>query len=169
MRMNGISLLPWLVHCVLLFVWLGLCAWQDLSRREVDNWLSLGGCAAALGWLLLTGQSWLGAPPADATFAALLALLFTVPGYLLRRLGAADVKLLVALALASNDYILLGTFIGAGVASLLWALLAPSLWPGLPARGKVFLNHLSPLQPKKKYPFVPFLTVGAMISVVALR
>lgn len=161
--------MPWLLRCLLLFAWLGVCAWQDLRRREVDNWLTLGGVAVAFGWLLLTGQSWLGAPAADAAFATLLAVLFTVPGYLLRRLGAADVKLLVALALASEEHLLLGTLIGAGGVSAVWALAAPSVWPRLPGHWQIFLNHLEPLTPKTRYPFVPFLMVGATITAVVLR
>ena len=43
-------------------------------------------------------------------------------------MGAGDVKLMAALGLASGPLYLLGTFIAAGLCSLLW-LLVLRLWP----------------------------------------
>lgn len=93
-----------------LCTWLAACALQDLRRRQVDNLLTLGGLAVAAGHLYLTGHSLSQhAPAAAALAAAALGLLLSLPGYLLGKLGAADVKLLAALGLASDPDTLLYT------------------------------------------------------------
>ncbi|MCP1649044.1 prepilin peptidase [Pseudomonas nitroreducens] len=89
--------------------WFAVCAYQDLTRLRVSNWLTLGGALAALLFLMLKGHTLTGFTPLAAAVAALLAALLTVPGYWLGKLGAADVKLLVALALASDPLTLLYT------------------------------------------------------------
>ena len=99
-------------------VWLLVCAIQDARQRLLANRLTLGAALLALVYLLWTGATWLGAPGTEGLWALVLSLLLTLPGYALGRLGAGDVKLLAALALASNTEYLLGAFIGAAVANL---------------------------------------------------
>ncbi|MGH8449746.1 prepilin peptidase, partial [Pseudomonas sp.] len=118
-----------MIQGAVVLVWLGVCAVQDARQRLLANRLTLGATLLALIYLLWTGSTWLGAPSGQGGLAFILALLLTLPGYALGRLGAGDVKLLMALALASNAEYLLGSFIGAAVASMLWLLLAPKLWP----------------------------------------
>lgn len=93
----------------------------------------------------------------------LLALAFTLPGYALRRLGAGDVKLMTGLGLATDGMHLLGVFIGAGLASVLWLLLAPRVWLHM---GQGLRNHLRYLEPgmSKKQPFAPFVLVGLLLT-----
>lgn len=149
-----------MIQSLFLFAWLALCAAQDIRQRQIANALTLGAFLLALVYLLWSGTTWLGATPAEGGWAFALAVLFTLPGYALGRLGAADVKLLAALALATNCAYLLGTFIGAGLASATWLLLAPKLWPLMNQGLRNTLHYLGPDQSKKQ-PFAPFLQVGS--------
>ncbi|VVP95156.1 hypothetical protein PS918_03610 [Pseudomonas fluorescens] len=146
-----------------LLIWLTLCAVQDARERHIANALTLGVGALALAWLLWSGTTWLGATAAQGGWAALLALAFTLPGYALRRLGAGDVKLMTALGLATDGRHVLGVFIGAGLASVCWLLLAPGIWLHM---GQWLRKHLRYLQPgmSNKQPFAPFLLVGLLLT-----
>lgn len=156
------------MHSLVLLAWFLVCALQDLRQRQVANLLTLGAGALALAYLLWSGQTWLGGPAVEGGWAFALSLAFTLPGYALGRLGAGDVKLLAALGLASNIDYLLGTFIGAGLASLLWFLIAPKLWPHIGQRLKAHLRHFAP-DMSKKQPFVPFLFLGFLATWTCLH
>lgn len=151
-----------MIHGAVMVVWLGLCAVQDVRQRLLANRLTLGAALLASIYLFWTGTTWLGAPAAQGLLAFLLALLLTLPGYALGRLGAGDVKLLAALALASNAEYLLGSFVGAAIANLLWVIIAPKLWPHMNQGLKKHLGYLAP-EASKKLPFAPFLLVGFAI------
>ncbi|MBV6826193.1 prepilin peptidase [Pseudomonas sp. PD9R] len=146
-----------------LLIWLTLCAAQDARERRIANGLTLGAGALALAWLLWSGTTWLGASAEQGGWAVLLALAFTLPGYAMRRLGAGDVKLMAALGLATDGRHVLGVFIGAGLASVCWLLLAPRVWLHI---GQGLRGHLRYLEPgmSKKQPFAPFLWVGLMLT-----
>ncbi|WP_294734644.1 prepilin peptidase [uncultured Pseudomonas sp.] len=148
-----------MIQSLVLLVWLALCAVQDIRLRQISNRLTLGAGLLALVYLLWTGTTWLGAPAAEGGVAFVLALLFTLPGYALGRLGAGDVKLIAALGLATNSLYILGTFIGAGLTSAAWLLLAPRLWPLMNQGVRNTLQHLDP-ERSAKQPFVPFLLIG---------
>ena len=147
----------------LVLIWLAICAAQDARHRRISNALTLGVGALALVWLLATGTTWLGADAQQGGWACLIALLLTLPGYLLGRMGAGDVKLMTALGLATNGVFVLGAFIGAGVASVLWLLLAPKLWPHMGQGLRGHVRHLTP-DKSKKLPFAPFVLIGAVLS-----
>ncbi len=136
-----------------------MCAEQDARHRSISNGLTFGAGALFLVFLLLTGHTWLGEPAADGLWALLLALAFTLPGYALGRLGGADVKLLAALALGSDNLHLLATFIGAGIASVAWLLIRRTVWPRLPQCVTGRYVQLGP-ESSSKQPFAPFLLVG---------
>jgi prepilin peptidase CpaA len=148
-----------------LLIWLTLCAAQDIRERHIANGLTLGAGALALAYLSWTGSTWLGAEGAQGAWAFLLALAFTLPGYALRRLGAGDVKLMTALALATDGAHLLGTFIGGGLASVLWQLLAPKVWLYMSQGLRGYLRHLAPGTSNKR-PFAPFVWVGFILALV---
>ncbi|HEF4761770.1 TPA: prepilin peptidase [Pseudomonas putida] len=150
-----------------LLIWLALCAAQDARERHIANTLTLGVGALALAWLLWSGTTWLGATAEQGGLAALLALAFTLPGYAMRRLGGGDVKLMTALGLATDGRHVLGVFIGAGLASLCWLLLAPRVWLYM---GQWLRDRLHYLQPgmSKKQPFAPFLLVGLLLTFACL-
>lgn len=147
------------MQSLVLFSWLVVCAAQDIRQRHISNGLTLGGALLALVYLLWTGQTWIGATAAQGGWALLVAVALTLPGYALGRMGAGDVKLMAALGLASDPLHVLGTFIGAGVASFLWLLIVALAWPHISPGLKLRLRHLDP-QASGKYAFGPFALLG---------
>ena len=140
-----------MIQNVVILLWLGLCALQDMRERQIANTLTLGVGLQALIYLLWTGSTWLGAPRSDGGLALVLALALTLPGYALGRFGAGDVKLLAALGLASNTEYLLGSLIGAGIAMVAWALMHQGLSSSHVERDA---------QVSTKQPFAPFVLTG---------
>jgi len=148
----------------ILFIWLALCAVQDIQHRQIANGLTLGATVVALVYLLWNDTTWLGARAEQGVWAFLLALAFTLPGYVSGRLGAADVKLMAALGLATDNLHLLGTFIGAGIVSVIWLLVAPRLWPHISKKLRTRLQYLDPKESRQQ-PFAPFVFVGMLLAV----
>lgn len=146
-----------------LLIWLGLCAAQDARQRRISNGLTLGAAALALAWLLCTGTTWLGADAEQGGWACVIALVLTLPGYWMGRMGAGDVKLMTALGLATNGLFVLGAFIGAGLVSLVWLLLAPRVWLHMSQRLTNRLRHLAQYS-SKKLPFAPFVLIGVLLA-----
>ncbi|CAM3216296.1 prepilin peptidase [Pseudomonas floridensis] len=151
-----------------LLVWFAACAEQDARQREISNWLTMGVALLAGGYLAYSGHTWLGAAPDEAGWALLIALALTLPGYALGRLGAGDVKLLVALALATDSVYLLGTFIGAGLAIALWSLSDTKVWPLVNQHFTRRYLYLGPPM-TNKYPFSPFLFIGLLLTVLIIH
>lgn len=151
------------MQSLVLLIWLTLCAAQDARESHIGNGLTLGAGVLALAYLLWTGTTWLGAEAVQGGWALLLALAFTLPGYAVRRMGAGDVKLMATLGLATDGTHLLGGFIGAGLASALWLLLAPRLWLHMGQRLRTRLRYLEP-GTSKKQPFAPFVLVGVLLT-----
>lgn len=90
------------MQSIVLLMWLALCTEQDIRERQIANMLTLGVAACALVWLFVTGHSWIGADASEAGWALAIVMLLTLPGYMLGRFGADDVKLMGALALATS-------------------------------------------------------------------
>lgn len=120
--------------------------------------------------LALLGHSPLGASASSSWLAAGLALLVTLPGYLLRQLGAGDVKFLVALGLLSSWPLTLNSFaIGAilgaavGLVGQNRAMLVSTLPASWQAPGSRLARWgASPLPPKRHLPFGACLTAGLL-------
>lgn len=146
-----------------LFIWLALCAAQDARERRIANSLTLGVGALALVYLLWTGNTWMGAEARQGGWAFLLALAFTLPGYVMGRMGAGDVKLMTALGLATDGIFVLYVFIGAAVTSVVWLLLAPRVWLHMSQGLKERLRYMAP-GASKKPPFAPFVFAGALAA-----
>ncbi|MDO9342047.1 prepilin peptidase [Pseudomonas pergaminensis] len=140
-----------MIQSVVILLWLGLCALQDMRQRQIANSLTLGGALLALIYLLWMGLTWLGAPASEGGWAFAVALLLTLPGYALGRFGAGDVKLLAALALASSLDVLLWSLIGAAVFQGAWVLISQRL----SARREASAPGVS-----TKQPYAPFLLTG---------
>ncbi|MCJ2372516.1 prepilin peptidase [Pseudomonas sp. RGM 3321] len=151
-----------------LLVWFAICAEQDARRKQISNGLTLGAAALAAAWLAGTGTTWLGAPPLEAALALALALGLTLPGYALGKLGAGDVKLMAALALASNSVYLLCTFIGAGITVQFWVLLSRKVQRHINQRGGQRYAYMFP-DASDKHPFSPFLLAGLLLTVALLH
>ena len=107
---------------------LGIALAHDVASRRIPNWLVGAGLLAGLGVSFLTpngigpGSSLLGA---GAGFAVLLPL------YLLRAMGAGDVKLMAAVGAFLGPLPVVGaallTFVSGGVLSLTVALWSRSM------------------------------------------
>ncbi|EPJ93727.1 prepilin peptidase [Pseudomonas psychrophila] len=157
-----------MIQLCVVFVWFAACSIQDLLQRHISNVLTFGAAALALLYLLWTGQTWLGASAAEGGWALLVALVLTLPGYALNKLGAGDVKLLMALALATDRPTILGTIIGAGLCTGAWWLFASKILPSMNQRVKIpsIVNN-APVS--KKLPFAPFLLGGFTLTMALLR
>ncbi|RON58394.1 prepilin peptidase [Pseudomonas frederiksbergensis] len=153
------------MQSLVLIIWLTLCAVQDARQRHIANALTLGAAGLALAYLLLTGNTWLGAEAEQGGWAFLLALAFTLPGYAMKRMGAGDVKLMTALGLATDGMHLLGAFIGAGLASAAWLLLAPKVWLHMNQWLRGNVRYFSP-ESSNKPPYAPFVLVGLVCTLV---
>lgn len=156
------------MHSIVLLMWLALCTEQDVRQRQISNSLTLGVAACALVWLFVTGQSWIGAEASDAGWALAIVMLLTLPGYWLGRFGAADVKLLGALALATSQQYVLGTFIGAGVSVLVWLICRRRLWTLANPKVKKRLQRLAE-QMGDKQPFAPYVLAGFLLTSVWIQ
>ncbi|MCT8164793.1 MULTISPECIES: prepilin peptidase [unclassified Pseudomonas] len=153
------------MQSIVLLMWLALCTEQDIRERQISNLLTLGVAACALVWLFSTGHSWIGADASDAGWALAIVMLLTLPGYMLGRFGAGDVKLLGALALATSHQYVLGTFIGAGITVLLWMIARRRLWTLLNPKVKKRLQALAE-QMDDKQPFAPYVLAGFLLTAV---
>lgn len=147
-----------------LLIWLAVCAAQDARQRRIANALTFGAGALALIYLLVTGTTWLGAEAQQGLWAGVIALMLTLPGYFMGRMGAGDVKLMTAMGLATNGLFILCAFIGAGVASLLWLLVAPRVWLHMSQRLRKHLRYMEP-GASKNLPFAPFVLLGVLASI----
>ncbi|MFJ9992097.1 prepilin peptidase [Pseudomonas putida] len=156
------------MQSIVLLMWLALCTEQDVRERQISNTLTLGVAACALAWLFATGHSWIGADASDAGWALAIVMLLTLPGYMLGRFGAGDVKLLGALALATSHQYVLGTFIGAGVAVLVWMLGRRRLWTLANPKVKKRLQRLAE-QVGDKQPFAPYVLAGFLLTAVWIQ
>ncbi|RIJ07610.1 prepilin peptidase [Pseudomonas sp. 91RF] len=150
------------MQSLVLLIWLTLCAAQDARQRRIANAMTLGVGALALVYLLYFGTTWTGAAAKQGGWACLVALAFTLPGYFMGRMGAGDVKLMTALGLATDGVSLLGIFIGAGVASVVWILLAPRVWLHMSQGLRHRLRYMAPSM-SKKLPFAPFVLIGFLL------
>ncbi|NIF25291.1 prepilin peptidase [Pantoea sp. Tr-811] len=156
------------MQSIVLLMWLALCTEQDIRERQIANVLTLGFATGALVWLFATGHSWIGADASDAGWALAIVMLLTLPGYMLGRFGADDVKLMGALALATSPQYVLGTFIGAGVSVLLWLLTRRRLWTLLNPKVKKRLQALTE-EMGDKQAFVPYVLAGFLLTAVWIQ
>ena len=156
------------MQSIVLLMWLALCTEQDIRERQIANVLTLGFAAGALLWLFATGHSWIGADASDAGWALAIVMLLTLPGYMLGRFGADDVKLMGALALATSPQYVLGTFIGAGVSVVLWLLTRRRLWSLLNPKVKKRLATLTE-EMGDKQAFVPYVLAGFLLTAVWIQ
>ncbi len=95
-------------------------------------------------------------------------MLLTLPGYMLGRFGAGDVKLMGALALATSPHYILGTFIGAGLTVVAWLLGRRRLWLLLNPKVKKRLQALAE-EVGDKQPFAPYVLMGFLLTAVWIQ
>lgn len=128
--------MPDLVPAVLLSVWALVIAAYDAWRLRVPNLLLAAIAAPALVAEVAFGKGLLGVGPVDAGLGLALGLLIPLSGYVVRLLGAGDVKYGAVLGLlcgvAATGRILLVSGLVLGVMSLL--ALVESRWRQRPPR-----------------------------------
>lgn len=156
------------MQSIVLLMWLALCTEQDIRERQIANMLTLGFATGALVWLFATGHTWIGAEASDAGWALAIVMLLTLPGYMLGRFGADDVKLMGALAVATSPQYVLGTFIGAGVSVVLWLLTRKRLWALLNPKVKRRLTALTE-EMGDRQAFVPYVLTGFMLTAIWIQ
>lgn len=93
----------------------------------------------------------------------LLVLILMLPGYVLAKTGAGDIKMLLGVALASNAVYILMCIIVAGVMMAVWLAMAPGVWPRLPGSVKSHLPYLAP-ENRAAMPYAPFLFLGILLA-----
>ncbi|MDX9687694.1 prepilin peptidase [Halopseudomonas formosensis] len=150
-----------------LLCWAGLCAIRDARHRTIPNHLTLGLAAIAGIWLLTTGASLTSAPPITVTLAVAAALLVSAPGYVVGQMGAGDVKMLLALGLATDPGHVLISVAGAAVTLLLWTVVGRRLWSWLPEALRRQVPQLAPGH-SASLPYAPFLLPGVAAALLIL-
>lgn len=126
-----------------------VAAVYDWRFRRIPNWLTLSGVLAGLGlnWFLYWNQV---RYPREALLGLGLAFLIYFPLYLIRGMGAGDVKLMAAVGAIVGPSNWFGIFILSnilgGVVALFLVLLKGSLWKTLANVGFMFneLVHFRP-------------------------
>lgn len=156
-----------LVFSAGLLLWALLCAIQDARQKRISNWLTLGLAALAGVFLFSQGKSLTGHSPGAVLLAMGVALAFSLPGYIRGKMGAGDVKLLAALALASSPLHVLGSVAIAAVGMLGWLFSGPCIWQRLSPGMRLRLIQLEPHR-NTGLPYAPFLFFGLLFSVLLL-
>ncbi len=156
---------------VYLASWLVVVAAYDLGQLRIPNWLvGLGAIAALAALALFPAESF---QPTGWAIAAGIAAAVVVllPAYIFKVMGAADVKLGVALALWFSLQSLAVIWI---VGTLLCGLHAAVLI-GAPALKQRFAPWLaygaSPVDApprKRRIPYGAYLAIGALVNMAAL-
>ncbi len=143
---------------LMVVIWALSVAAMDIAQRRIPNFLVGGAafvCLFALAWI---GQAPLGGEPWSVAGGLALALLLTLPGYLMRQLGAGDVKMLMAVATMGGYVLVVQTFV---IGSLLAAGLVFFYWRFPRAQAPARL-------PGKYLPFGAALAVGLIGSLLLL-
>jgi prepilin peptidase CpaA len=153
--------------------WVVVCGGHDLAFRRIPNILTLGAHGGALAMLAVTGQGWLGASPSSCFAAWALALVLTVPAWMLRWLGAGDAKLLAAMGLLGGMEAMLVAYAIAGLlvggTAVIWTI--AYRWKPLLAPQLARIGIYAPAMPKPKGRMLPFglgLAIGFIVALVLL-
>ena len=125
-----------------------------MSRR-IPNVFSLGAIVAGLTYLAYAGNALLSGTWLDVLLGVLLALLLTLPAYIMRWLGAGDVKLLLAIASLGGWEAVITSFAVAGLLCGISALIVVQY---------AIYTGRSP-ESKRWLPFGAMLATGLIISI----
>ncbi len=153
------------VLIIVIVLWVMVIGVLDFKKRTIPNFLSLGGVLAAILILGLTGETANNESIASSLLGLVFALIFTVPGYAFRVLGAGDVKLLSAIgALLGFDVMLISFAITTSAIAFVWILCrhAQHFIHILPFKDFVYQN----IDIKEK--FIPFGAVLASSVILTL-
>lgn len=141
---------------VIAVIWSVAIASMDVAQRRVPNALTFGAMLLAVIAFFWTGLSPLGAGGASMLIGATLSLVLTLPGYLTHKLGAGDVKLLLAIALLGGTAAVLTSFVVGTltivVVAVCWVWLGPGFGFSYPGG--------------KSLPFGAALALGFVVAVI---
>lgn len=147
---------------IILLTWGLICAIQDIRSKRISNLFTIGMFLVAVLYILITGQTLIGARIENTLFALVLAIALSLPGYIAGKMGAGDVKMLCALALATHsDYVLISV-IGAALALVIWSTCQP-LWSKLPQVVHKAFPFMDPTT-GSPLPYAPFLFLGMLCA-----
>ncbi len=159
---------------VLLAAWALLIGWSDLRHRRIPNLLSLSAWLVGAAILIWSGRSFLGAPWSSACWAALFGAAVTLPAYALGKLGAGDVKFLVAVGLLTSLQVTMATFVVssllAGILAILW--LNRHLWASIRLMAPLdrCLNFLAQGQGSEagnpRFPLGSLISIGLCLALL---
>lgn len=145
---------------LLILSWLAACAIADWRSRRIPNVLTQGFLLLVAAFMLWCQRTLAGGGLSVGLLGFGMALLLTLPGFVLGRLGGGDVKLLAALGLATSAWAVMVTFVGATAMLVLSALAARV---GLSVRSTGAAG-----QEAREWPFGPALLIGYVISLLML-
>lgn len=77
----------------LLAAWAAVISVWDFRERRIPNWLLMAAALTGIGLLLVQGQGVTGAGWLASLAGVAIGIVVWLPGWLLRKLGAGDVKL----------------------------------------------------------------------------
>lgn len=151
-----------LLSSTALLAWGACCAYQDMKKKKISNTLTFGLFIFSLLYILIVGNSFLSFSAGQAIAALSVAMILTLPGYILGKLGAADVKMLCAIALATHSDYLIICFIGAAISIALWSA-GKSFYPRLP---RAFIQAFPLMDPNHNpaLPYAPFVFIGMLLA-----
>lgn len=130
---------------------------EDIRRRRIPNALTYGAMLVGIAGWLVSGSAPLGTSGISLLSGAAVGLLFTIPGYLVGKLGAGDVKLLLAIAFLGGFPAVLTSFV---VGALVAGAIAVA-WLTLGAR-----FGMIPMAAGRQLPFGAALALGYIAAVV---
>ncbi|MCX4189653.1 prepilin peptidase [Methylophaga sp. OBS3] len=159
------------VLAYILGVWLCCCLVTDFRYRKLPNPLMIFAGIIAIASFGVTQASAIGAPILSAVMAMFLAVLLTLPGCMLKMLGAGDVKMLAVMGLLTSTQFMLLSFVFSGLTAgliLTYCLLAQRNFPYL----NVYLARVGCQLPiptlfqSKSLPFGTLLALGGLLMLV---
>ncbi|NKF21417.1 prepilin peptidase [Solimonas marina] len=134
---------------VTLLIWAAAVAWSDWSRRRVPNVALLLVLVPAVLALIVEGQGLLGQRWVSSLVGFGLVFALTLPGYVVSRLGAGDVKLAALMGLllggwAGLEMLLLAALLMgvAAVAMLMMKLPRQARFPAAPMFALAFVIEM---------------------------
>ncbi|MFT3857966.1 MAG: A24 family peptidase [Aquabacterium sp.] len=156
---------------LLLLLWACSIAYFDARYRRIPNVLSLGAWLLGLAVLAIHQSSLMGAPWSSALWAAGFGLLATLPAYLVRKLGAGDVKFMVAIGLLTSLPVTIRCFVVAagcaGLMALFWLAiphLRHALAPPWQGNGSRLARWLDVPASQRRMAFGTLLSAGLLAS-----
>lgn len=155
----------------ILITWLLLCVLTDMCWRKLPNVLTLGMYIPAVFILIYTQQTALGGSYVSAITGWLIAVVLTMPAYVMRWLGAGDVKLISVMGLIGGLNYILFSFVFASLATLLIILMWQSCQKVFPyfnlklSRWGHRLPAISPIR-GRVIPFGAMLAIGGIATLL---